>query len=336
MQPLSRPLADAHPFLMRERHCSPASAGFAFPVFRRALVATSVRRAFLCAAALLVPLSALLAPTSVTPAAAVTPGVGFTADPRPTYQINGISWAAAQARGVVYVGRTFSSIRPPGAAPGRSETAVRNFVALNAATGAPTSCRPAFTGARAAIWALAMSPDGQTLYAGGRFSRVNAQAVNNLAAINLRTCSPIARFRPNVDNGVRGLAVARNGTVYLAGQFLTVNGKARRRFAAVAPTGSLTAWSPVTDGTGFAVAVAPNGVDVAIVNPTSGAVVHPFANQFVPRSSRVKTLASDASGLYTGNEGTGTGIFDGRIALDPRTYKQRWRDLCLGATQDVL
>jgi len=29
-------------------------------------------------------------------------------------------------------------------------------------------------------------------------------------------------------------------------------------------------------------------------------------------------------------------VFDGRIALDPRTFAQRWRDTCLGATQDVL
>ena len=29
-------------------------------------------------------------------------------------------------------------------------------------------------------------------------------------------------------------------------------------------------------------------------------------------------------------------FFDGRIALDPTTLNQRWRDLCLGATQDVL
>jgi hypothetical protein len=317
-------------------------------------VVAALRRAVVGATAALVPVTGLFAPAFVNPAAAVTPGVGFTADAQPTYQLNGIGWAATQSRGVVYVGGTFSAIRPPGAALGRSETTARNFVALNAATGRPTSCRPSFTGARAVVFALAMSPDGQTLYAGGRFSRVNSVAVSNLAAINLRTCTPIVGFRPQVSDGVRGLAVASNGTVYAAGDFLTVNGKARRHFAAVGPTGALGAWSPSADGgLGFAVALAPNGADaaiggsfervngadshaLAIVSARSGALVHAYPNQFVARGSRVKSLAADASGIYTANEGRGGGEFDGRIALDPRTYRQRWRDLCLGATQDVL
>lgn len=50
----------------------------------------------------------------------------------------------------------------------------------------------------------------------------------------------------------------------------------------------------------------------------------------------VKDIATDATGFYTGNEGTGGGVFDGRIALDLGDFNQRWRDTCLGATQAVL
>jgi hypothetical protein len=335
------------------RNGLPGSSRYAGRAARLLGVGVALRRVLVGAAAALAPVTGLFVPALVSPAAAITPGVGFTADPQPTYQLNGIGWAATQAHGVVYVGGTFTAVRPPGAAPGRSETAARNFVALNAATGRPTSCRPSFTGDRAVVFALAVSPDGQTLYAGGRFSRASSVAVSNLAAINLRTCTPIASFRPQFSDGVRALAVASNGTVYAAGDFLTVNGKARRSFAAVSPTGALAAWSPVADNIGFAVAVAPNGADVAIggsfervngvgshalaiVSARTGAMVHAYPNQFVPHGSRVKSLVADASGIYTANEGRGGGEFDGRIALDPRTYRQRWRDLCLGATQDVL
>src|SRR5215218_9047595 len=131
-----------------------------------------LRRSLNVVVALLAPVTALVAPSFVDPAAAVTPGVGFTADPAPTYQLNGIGWSVAEANGVVYVGGTFSAVRPPGAASGRAESATRNLVALDAATGRPKSCRPAFGGTGASVRALAVSPDRRTLYVGGRFTSV--------------------------------------------------------------------------------------------------------------------------------------------------------------------
>ena len=49
----------------------------------------------------------------------------------------------------------------------------------------------------------------------------------------------------------------------------------------------------------------------------------------------MKTIAVDATGFYVGNEGTGGGVFDGRAGFDWGTYNQRWRKLCLGATQAI-
>ena len=69
-------------------------------------------------------------------ATALQPPVGITADNLSTYQTNGVVWAMAQAGGLVFVGGTFSSIRPPGAAAGTDETQVANFAAFDAATGA--------------------------------------------------------------------------------------------------------------------------------------------------------------------------------------------------------
>jgi hypothetical protein len=82
-----------------------------------------LRRSVILVVALLAPVSALVAPSLVDPAAAVTPGVGFTADPAPTYQLNGIGWAVAVANGVIYVGGTFSAVRPPGAPGGSTRPA---------------------------------------------------------------------------------------------------------------------------------------------------------------------------------------------------------------------
>jgi Concanavalin A-like lectin/glucanases superfamily len=307
----------------------------------------------LAAMVAVVPVAALAAPGLTPVAVATTPGVGFTADALPTYQINGIAWSAAAAKGVVYVGGTFSAVRPPGAAVGTQERAVRNVVGLDATTGKPTGCAPTFTGNGASVRALAVSPDKRVLYAAGRFSGIDGSAVSNLAAVDLGTCRPVPAFHPQVAGWVHGLAVAPNGTVYLAGEFRTVDGKERQRFAAVSPGAALLPWAPAADLAGYTVAVTPggkrvvlggafdvvNGVDshaLAVVGPSIGTMVRSYPSDFVEQRSTVKSVAADDSGIYTGNEGTGAGVFDGRLALDAKTLDERWRDTCLGATQDVL
>ena len=60
----------------------------------------------------------LVLPAQAPPAAALTAGVAFTADALPTWQTNGTVWAAAAAGDAVFVGGTFSEIRPPEGAAG--------------------------------------------------------------------------------------------------------------------------------------------------------------------------------------------------------------------------
>src|SRR5215212_12092130 len=301
-----------------------------------------LRRALAGVAVALLPVSAVATPGLVDTAAAITPGVGFTADPLPMYQTNGIAWSVASANGVVFVGGTFSAVRPAGAPAGTQETPVSNFVALDAATGSPTGCSLSFTGTSASVRALAVSPDSSTLYAAGLFSAVNGVAAQNLAAINLATCKPISTFRPAVSSWVRGLDVGPDGNVYLAGEFSTVSGQARKRFAAVSPAGALLPWAPAADLAGYTVAVTPdgskaaiggafdlvNGADshaLAIVDTATGATVRAYPNHFVPVNSTVKSVIADSTGIYTANEGTGGGVFDGRLALNGDTLAQRWR-----------
>ncbi|MFI9062175.1 DNRLRE domain-containing protein [Streptomyces sp. NPDC053429] len=286
-------------------------------------------------------------------AAAITPPVAFTADALPTWQPNGVVWALAEAGGTVFVGGTFSAVRPP-AGGGGSERPAVNFAALDAATGAPTSCSLDFTvgGGTATVRALTLSPDKKTLYAGGYFGAVNGTPVSSIAAIDVASCTVKTSFRPAFAATVRALAVTGD-TVYAGGDFLTVSGQPRRRFAAVgASDGALKPFTADADEPGRAVDVTPDGNNVvlggdfftvngtnthalAVVNAKSGALTKAYPG-FIETNSVVKDIATDATGFYTGNEGTGGGVFDGRIALDLSDFNQRWRDTCLGATQAVL
>ncbi|MFI5865132.1 DNRLRE domain-containing protein [Streptomyces sp. NPDC051546] len=289
----------------------------------------------------------------VEQAAAVTPPVAFTADELPTWQANGVVWALAEAGDQVFVGGTFSAVRPPEGAAGTEQEAV-NFATLDAATGAPTACKLSFTvgSGTATVRALVLSPDKSTLYAGGYFGAVNGTPVSSLAAIDVATCTVKTGFRPAFAATVRALAVTGD-TVYAGGDFLTVAGQPRERFAAVdAADGTLKPFTANADEPGRAVEVAPDGQHVilggdfftvggtnshalAVVDATSGAVTKAYPG-FIETNSVVKDIATDATGFYTGNEGTGGGVFDGRIALNLSDYGQRWRDTCLGATQAVL
>ncbi|MFC7220040.1 DNRLRE domain-containing protein [Streptomyces polyrhachis] len=294
-------------------------------------------------------------------AEALTAPVAMTADDLPTHQTNGVVWALAQSGGQVFAGGTFSAVRPPGAAAGTSESPAVNFVALDAATGAPTSCKLSFTigSGVATVRALAVSPDGSTLYAGGNFGTVNGVSRSRVAAIDIPTCTVKAGFNAGtVSAMVRGIGVSPDGgTVYLAGDFLTVNGQSRQRFAAVSPTGALTSWTANADQRGKAVETTPDGQHVvlggdfnnvngkatrafSVVTAASGSVVRQMpagsGGTAMASTSTVQNLYVDSSGIYTANEGTGGGVFDGRMALNlDAGFTVRWKDTCLGATQDV-
>ncbi|MCX4690907.1 LamG-like jellyroll fold domain-containing protein [Streptomyces sp. NBC_01408] len=286
-------------------------------------------------------------------ASAITQPVAFTADQLPTWQPDGIVWAMAQANGTVFAGGTFSAVRPPeGSGSGTEQEAV-NFVALDAATGNPTACKLAFTigEGTATVRTLVVSKDNKTLYAGGYFGAVNGTPVSSVAAIDIATCTPKASFHPSFPSTVRGLAVT-DDTLYAAGDFYQVEGQTRERFAAVdAASGALKPFVANADEPGRAIEVTPDGKNVllggdfftvngsnthalAVVDATTGAIAKTYTN--IPSNSVVKDISTDATGFYTGNEGSGGGVFDGRIGLRLSDFSEKWRDRCLGATQFVL
>ena len=304
--------------------------------------------------------SALLALVSIPllslPASALAPNLPFTAQDLPTWQTNGVAWAVAGAQGLAFVGGTFSSIRPPGAAPGTGEVPVSNFVTLDAATGQPTSCQPTFTNpsnpSLATVRALTVSPDGKTLYAGGYFSTVNGIPDQHLAAIDIATCKVITSFKPKPNGYVYAIA-ATSTTVYYGGGFSQALGATRIRAAAAsavgtATPGALLPWAPTINADVFALGVNPDGSSVAIggaftnVNGTSlnalvvvdtagGAIVKTFPG-LIPPPVRVKAIAVDSQSFYEAQEHRG-GSTENRIAIDWGTYNVRWNDSCQGANQ---
>ncbi|MFJ2635235.1 DNRLRE domain-containing protein [Streptomyces sp. NPDC087422] len=311
-----------------------------------------MRRAGAITAAFSLAAASMIGFTAAQSASALTAPVAMTADDLPTWQTNGVVWALAQAHGVVFAGGTFSTVRPPGAAAGTGEQQALNFQAFDAATGAPTSCKLSFTvgSGTATIRALAVSPDESTLYAGGTFGSVNGVPSSSLAAIDIATCTVRTTFKVSVSAQVRSI-VATNDTVYIGGNFLTVAGQPRQRFAALTTTGALKPFTANADKAGKAMVLSPdgtrlviggdfntvNGVNshaLAVVNATTGAIVKTYPG-FISATSTVQDLTRDATGFFTANEGTGGGVFDGRIALNFSDLNQRWRDTCLGATQAV-
>src|SRR5687767_6419045 len=110
----------------------------------------------------------LLLPLGVAglPVATAATRTTVTAQPATTWQTNGTVWALAYAGGVVFAGGDFTSVRPPGAAAGTADVPRQNLAAFDASTGAllETFAGHAFD---AEVRALATSPDGKVVYAGG-------------------------------------------------------------------------------------------------------------------------------------------------------------------------
>lgn len=302
--------------------------------------------------------SAVLATATATVAALVT-GSGtasageptLTADPKPTWQTDGIVWSVAYAKGVVYVGGTFSNVRPPGAAAGTNQTARKNFAAFDAVTGDLLPCKPSFTGGSGTIRAMKPSPDGSVLYIGGSFSSAGGKGVSNAASLKTSDCTVPTTWRPTVSATVRAIDVT-DTAIYIGGDFTTVKGSTRQRVAALSPTATLLPFKATVDLPVRAITAAPaagkvliggefnkiNGASVhglVALNPSTGATVKTFTG-WIPSKSAVKALANDGTNFYLGAEGSGGGVFDGRIAGVLSTGALKWKDDCLGATQTVV
>jgi len=299
--------------------------------------------------------------SSAQPQSGSGPGQNLSATFSSSWQTNNTVWAIAPVNGVVFVGGTFTSIRPPGDAAGTGEVAATYLTELNGSTGAPVSSfDPTLDGK---VTALALSPDGKTLYVGGSFTHVNGSFRNHLAAFNTATGALNSTWVPNAGAPVLSLAVSPDGAnVYMGGSFGKLDSATRTDAGEVtSSTGAVQPWAPNVNGVVTSVAVAADGSRVLVggyfsqfngaaqqaivsVDPTTGATNN--LTSIVPNSSGCTSTVKDiivgsataqnpAGVAYIADEGTGGGCFDGDWAINISNGALIWQSDCLGATQSL-
>jgi Domain of unknown function (DUF5122) beta-propeller len=188
------------------------------------------------------------------------------------------------------------------------------------------------------VRAMALSPDGKRLYVAGQFTNVGGSGVRRLVAIDLATGTVDRSWSPRADGGAATtLAVSSSGSVYVGGDFTTVNGQSRKRLAKVdGVTGALDPnWTPSADATVRALKFSEDGSRLyvggyfrnisgqtrrfAALNPTTGAIDKGFS----PSPNDNNSVWSIA--VYGGRVFTGTGdTLEGIEAFDAATGQRVW------------
>lgn len=163
-----------------------------------------------------------------------------TAFDKAMWGVDGRVRKIVQTDTAIYLGGTFSNLLGP-----NGEIVPRtNLAALDPVTGAPLPFAP---NPNSAIWALALSPDGSSLYLGGDFTKVNGVNRKRLAKVDATT-GALASWRVDANNQVQAIAT-RDDLVYVGGEFSLLGTTPRTRLAALdATTGAVsTTWLASAD-----------------------------------------------------------------------------------------
>jgi hypothetical protein len=178
-------------------------------------------------------------------------GQAFAANPFPpstSWQTNGTVRVITFSGNVMYVGGEFTTVRPPGAAPGSGEVKRQNVAAFNATTGAVLKWNPGANGTVRSIAAVS-----NRVYLGGSFTAVGGRARSNLAAVS--TGGQVAKWNPGANRSVFVIRLGPNGNLFVGGDFGKVGGLTRRHLAEIgrSATAPVSAWGPtIGQITGFA------------------------------------------------------------------------------------
>jgi hypothetical protein len=259
------------------------------------------------ALALVVVAAAVLAPASSAFAALnndIDPGIA---------QANDRVLTILRTDGTIYIGGDFTAITDANGTVARDHIA-----AIDAATGLVLPWDP---GADATVRALAVSPDGSTVYAGGDFVTFGGQARGHIAAFAADPSSvALTPWQPHVNRAVYTIAPL-GSRVLIGGSFTSIGGVRRVRLASLsASTGAVLPWAPNAssevraivpsgDGTRIFVAgffdhingVAQNHVAALSASSPSG---KPLPWKYHPPFA-VVTLARNGPTLFGGGHGSG-------------------------------
>lgn len=234
-----------------------------------------------------------------------------TSAPLPSVQIDsGVVWVQVIAGNTVFAGGSFSNARPAGAAAGTNLMPRSNILAYNINTGVATSFAPVINGA---VKAMALSPDGATLYVGGSFNSVDGKTRWNIAAFNVATGALLTTFQPAVGGSFVNAIVATNSTVYVSGLIGAGAGVTRKNFVAFqASNGALLGWAPTSDLQVDAMVMNPQGTKIiaagrfGTVNSVSQrglAALDPASGALVPWAAPATVINGMGTGTYAGRAG---------------------------------
>jgi hypothetical protein len=183
--------------------------------------------------------------TLAVPAAALALGT----TPDRTYQTNGRVSAIETIGNTVYIGGSFTRVRPAGAAAGTQEVVRNHIAALDATTGNLLPWNP---NANGDVRALAASADGSTIFVGGGFGTIAGAARHRFAALSANA-NAAAVNQPgwgDLNTSATVMAIAASSSkVFIGGDFLTVSGQSRVHLAAFdTPNGGSahldSSWTP--------------------------------------------------------------------------------------------
>ena len=261
--------------------------------------------------------------------------------PANSWQTDGKVNAIVVANGKIYIGGSFTHVRAPGAPSGG---AVRNHLAaLDAKTGALKPWNP---GANDIVNALAVKPNGKTIYVGGHFTRVHGATRLHVAAVNASS-STLRPWKANA-NGKVDVIVTNRKRVYLGGTFTTLKGHTRNRLGAVSPSSSakLIGWTPHASSEVYTLQISATGKRIyvggafdhmngkkanhlsAIKTAGGGAIAKKF--HFHPNFP-VFSLALAGQTLYVGGAGNGGHV----TAVNFKTSHARWDVLTDGDVRAI-
>ena len=225
--------------------------------------------------------------------------------------------ALAVAGPIVYVGGDFFGANSVNGSTPRDFAA-----AVDATTGTATGWDPGPNNEVRAIL-----PSGPTVYLAGDFTTVNSPTVRMGAAAVDATTGVVSAWDPALTGAVFAPSVstlaAAGGSIYLGGDFATVQGASRANIASVDPsTASPSGWAP--DASGRVNAMAPDGAGGVLAGgtftgfdlaPQQGiaSFSEPPANTAVPTVAGIRRVGS---GL-TCSPGTWTGS-------TPQSYAYAW------------
>jgi hypothetical protein len=185
---------------------------------------------------------------------------------------------------------------------------------------------------------LAIAVSGSTVYLGGTFTEVEdhtgqTAVRNHVAAFNVST-GAVTSWAPNASGAVRAIAVS-GSTVYLGGDFTTIDGKNRKRLGSVSTSGTVTSFKAHANASVFGITIIGSTVyaggnfttinstartRLAAVNATTGALV----SGWTPAADNEVTslaAATDGSKVFAGGLFTHIGSSSQRhvAALNPST-----------------